>query len=184
MDQHATFAASGLGANSTVLLRKAAGANAPGVKAWFCGSSCYDSAFLTAGGNDVAGEFVAIETLPLNDKTVGLKGYKIGAGLAGNTPTYEGLRSYVTGRLFEQAARAVITDHGKNGLTRVRLLEALGAIHDFSGDGIVGATDVGARAPNGCYVLLQVKNGHFVRTSPTSKGLLDCGPQNLVEIGD
>ena len=65
VDKHATFAASGLGADSTVLLRKAAGANAPGVKAWFCGSSCYDRAFLTAGGNDVAGELVAIETTPV-----------------------------------------------------------------------------------------------------------------------
>jgi hypothetical protein len=181
--KHATFAASGLGAQSTVLLRKAAGTSAPGVKAWFCGSSCYDHTFLTSGGTDVAGEFIGIETTPLSDKTPGVKSYKGGASQTGSQPSYEGLRSFVTGRLFEQAARAIAKEHGDNGLTRVRLLAGLGAIHDFSGDGIVGATDIGARSPNGCYVLLQVKNGRFVRVNPLNKGLLDCGTENLVEIG-
>ena len=35
-------------------------------------------------------------------------------------------------------------------------------------------TDVGGRKVGPCGMILQIKNGKFVRVSPTKKGTLDC----------
>jgi hypothetical protein len=184
-DSTATVATSGLGRDSTVLLRKAAASHAPTVKAWYCGTSCYDDTFLSSGGNAVEGELIGIETTPLTDKDAvpALRTYSRTTRHAGEKPTYEGLRAYVTGLLFERSAKDVIGRFGSDGLTRVRLLDALHGIHDFDADGIVGATDVGGRAPTGCYVLLKVHADKFTRTNPSDKGALDCASDNLVRIG-
>jgi hypothetical protein len=103
-------------------------------------------------------------------------------GRAGDDASYEGLRAFVTGMLFEDAAKQMIDDHGDNGLTRVHLLDALGGIHDFTAGGIVGSTDVASGTPNGCSVLLHVVDGRFKRVNPADKAALDCGSQNLVEL--
>lgn len=35
---------------------------------------------------------------------------------------------------------------------------------------------------NGCFVLMQVKNGKFVRIWPKEKGTIDCNKRNVVDI--
>jgi hypothetical protein len=184
-DTGATFGASGLGRDSTVLLRQAAAGHAAEVKAWYCNASCYDSAFLADGGDAIEKQYVSIETTPFGDRSsVGsLRTYVRTTVQAGDGASYPGLRAYVAGLLFEQVAKQVVTDHGKDGLTRVRLLDALAAVHDFAAGGIVGPTDVGARTPNGCYVLVKVRDGRFTRINPADKGALSCGAGNLVELG-
>jgi hypothetical protein len=62
------------------------------------------------------------------------------------------------------------------------LLEALAGIHDFTGGGLVGPTNVGDRIPNGCTVVLHVHDGQFTRAHPTERGRLDCDPSNLVDL--
>ena len=185
-DTGATYAASGLGLDSTVTLREAAAGRAAEVKAWYCDAACYDASFLTDGGDAIEGQYVAIETTPFSDRSEVAEEriYVRTTTRAGDDTSYPGLRAYVAGTLFEQATRDVITEFGDDGITRVRLLDALGAIHDFTAGGIVGVTDVGSRTPTGCYVLLKVRDGRFVRTNPAAKGDLDCSPENLVEIGD
>ena len=63
---------------------------------------------------------------------------------------------------------------GVNGLTRARFLDEAAKIHDFTADGMLGPTDVGARKISPCGVVLQIKGGKFVRVSPTKKGTFDC----------
>lgn len=187
VDSGGTFAASGLGSASTIELRDAAEAKGvSGVRAWYCDARCYDTAFLDGGGTNVEDEYVVIETAPLSDRleVPGVRAY-VRAARRGNDPTsYDGLRSFTAGLLFEDALGKVVDEHGDNGLTRVALLEALGTIDAFTGDGIVGSTNVAEGTPSGCFVLLQVRNGKFARVSPTDAGSLDCGPQNLQTIGD
>jgi Periplasmic binding protein len=183
VDTGATFAASGLDLGSTQQLRQA-GATATGVHAWFCGSQCYDQAFLD---NDaVESQYVAIETAPLSDRVevAGVRSYVRAAHRADQDPTYEGLRAFAAGLLFQDAAEQVVDADGDDGLTRARLLEALGGVTSFTADGIIGSTDVAAGAPSGCFVLLQVRDGKFARVNPTAVGSLDCGPQNLQAVGD
>ena len=181
--KQATFARSGLGAASTVLLRKAAAAEAGAgtVKAWYCDASCDDPTFLTSGGAAVEGQLIDEGVNPLVDQHAvpAIGAFVRAMRHVGAAPSVPALESYSASLLFEQTARQVIQASGDNGLTRVRLLGAVGTIHAFNAGGILGATDVGARQPTGCFMLLTVKNGHFVRSYPTTPGQLDCGTQNL-----
>ena len=183
----ATFVSSGLGRDSTIELRRASDdAGVTGVEVWFCDARCYEPTFLTEGSVAVDDQYVAIETVPFTDrrKVPEMRSYLKATARNGETADYDALRAYVTGLLAEQALRAVIDAHGDDGITRAGLLDALAAIHDFTGAGLVGPTDVGGRAPNGCAVVLQVRDGEFTRVHPAERGSLDCGPQNLVELGD
>ena len=182
-DTHATFASSGLGLASTVLLRQSEQSHATDVKAWYCDASCYDAAFVDNGADAVEQEYISIETTPLGDHTPALRRYARSAVRSGDDATYAGLRGYVAGTLFENAAAQVVGDHGQDGLTRARLLDSLAGTHAFTAGGIVGPTDIGQRAPSGCFVMLKVRNGGFKRVNPTAKGSLDCSPGNLVEVG-
>lgn len=181
--QQATFARSGLGAGSTVQLRQAAAAN-PGsriVKAWYCDASCDDPSFLAAGGAAVEGQLVDVGLNPLLDqhRIPTMAAYVRAAKRLGTPTTLAGLESYSAGLLFERVARQVVAANGTNGLTRVRLLGAVAGVHDFDAGGILGITDVAGRQPTGCFALLRVHNGHFVRSFPVEPAGLDCGTQNL-----
>lgn len=181
--KQATFARTGLGATSTVQLRKAAAANSGSgtVKAWYCDATCADATFLTAGGATVEGQLIDLGVNPLVDQhsLPAMGAFVRAMRHTGAAPSVPALESYSASLLFEQTARQVIQASGDNGLTRVRLLGAAGTVHTFNAGGILGATDIAARQPNGCFMLLTVKNGHFLRSYPTAPGQLDCGPQNL-----
>ncbi len=182
----ATFARSGLGADSTVQLRKAAAANpgATGVTTWYCDSRCDDPAFLASGGTAVEGQLIddAANSLLDQHSVPAIATYARTVRRLGAVPTQAGVESYAAGMLFDQAVRQVVASSGTHGLTRARLLSAVGAIHDFNAAGILGPTDVGARAPNGCFQLLKVASGHFDREFPTTPGTLDCHAQNLQTV--
>jgi ABC-type branched-subunit amino acid transport system substrate-binding protein len=183
--KHATFAQSGLGATSTVRFRQAAAANpaASVVKAWYCDASCDDPSFLTSGGSAVEGQFVDLDVNPLSDQhRIPTMAAYVKATRTVTTPTTAGLESYSAGLLFEQVARQVVATNGPNGLTRAQLLTALSGVHSFDAGGILGVTDVAARQPTGCYMLLRVHGGRFVRSFPTTPAHLDCGTQNLQTV--
>ena len=181
--KHSTFARTGLGATSTVAFRKAAAADrgSATVKAWYCDASCDDPTFLASGGAAVEGQLVDLGVNPLSDQHAipAMGAFVRAIRHLGTPPSIPALESYSASLLFEQTARQVIQASGDNGLTRVRLLGTLGTVHAFNAGGILGSTDVAARKPTGCYALLTVKNGHFVRSFPTAPGQLDCGDQNL-----
>jgi hypothetical protein len=181
----ATFVSSGLGVGSTRLLRTAAAGRAPDVAIWFCDARCYDASFPADGGDAVDGQYVAIETALLSDRSEiqALRSYVRNSKRAEHDPSYEGLRAFVAGMLFENAAKQVIAEHGENGITRVRLIDALAGIQEFTAGGIVGPTDIASGTPNGCYVLTQIEDGRFTRVNPEDKAVIDCGSENLVELG-
>jgi hypothetical protein len=183
--KQATFARSGLGAASTVQLRKAAAANPAScvVKAWYCDASCDDPTFLASGGPTVEGQAIDLGVNPLSDQHhIPTMAAYVKATRTVAAPSIPGLESYSAGLLFEQAARQVVAASGPNGLTRARLLTAVSGVHAFNAGGILGVTDVAARTPTGCFVLLRVHNGRFVRTFPTTPASLDCGTKNLQNV--
>jgi ABC-type branched-subunit amino acid transport system substrate-binding protein len=182
---NATFVSSGLGRDSTIELRGAADrAGVTGVGAWYCDARCYDPSFLTEGATAVEGEYVAIETVPFGDRrrVPAMRTYLAATARDGETPDYDGLRAYVTGMLTQQALGAVVDAHGKGGITRTALLDALAAVRGFTAEGLIGPTEVGDRTPNGCTVVLQVRDGKFARVDPEERGSLDCDAENLVEL--
>jgi len=178
----ATFARSDLPFTSTINLRKEAEAHAfTGVKAWFCLAQCYQTTFLQQGGTAVEGQFVQIHTSPFEDAASipAIKRYLA----AGGPRNQVGLESAAAGYLFQAAANQVIAAEGKHGLTRKALLAAIAEIDDFTAGGILGVTDVGGRVPNGCFVMMKVVNGKFVRAEPAGTAQLSCGDQNLLTVG-
>jgi ABC-type branched-subunit amino acid transport system substrate-binding protein len=186
IDKQANLAWSFLGYQSTVNLRKAAvGKDTQGVKAWFCLDQCYTRPFLTQGETAVNGEYVQIEVNPFEESRSipPMRSYLKFTKKDGVTPSITGEESFAAGMLFEQVARQVVADAGSAGLTRVALIGALEEVHDFTAGGILGATDVAGSAPNGCFVMLQVRSGHFVRVYPESKATLSCGKDNLLTVG-
>ena len=115
------------------------------MKAWYCDASCYDAAFVDqrrrrggAGVHQHRDNTAGRSTSPASAATRSATG--------GDDATYAGLRGYVAGTLFEDAAAQVVGDHGQDGLTRARLLDALAGTHAFTAGGIVGPTDIGQRA--------------------------------------
>ncbi len=179
----ATFAASGLGPDSTLELRRAAAsAGTNDVEAWYCDARCYDATFSVNA--DADGEYVAIETVPFEDRreVPELRAYLKATARAQHPPSYEGLRAYVAGVLFEDAVAPIVAEHGDDGLSRQRLLASLATIDAFTARGLIGPTDVGTRTPNGCYALLQIDAGRFTRVSPSERGTLDCGTDNLIVL--
>jgi hypothetical protein len=178
----ATFGRSDLPFSSTIKLRtEAAGQNVTTVKAWYCLAQCYVPSFLDQGGANVDGEFVQIGTNPFEDASTiaAMKRYLT----AGGPQSEVGLEAYSAGLLFEGAAKQVVQTDGKNGLTRIALLERVAATNDFNAGGILGTTQVGNRVPNGCFVMMKVEGGKFVRAEPAAHNQLSCGDQNLMTVG-
>jgi len=174
----ATFGRSDLPFTSTVALRaEAAAQGVTGVKAWFCLAQCYQPPFLSQGGAKVEGQFVQIGTNPFEDAASipAMKKYLS----AGGPHNEAGLESASAGLLFQTAAGQVIADVGKAGLTRAALLKAVAGTTSFNAGGILGATNVGGRVPTGCFVMMKVAGGKFVRAEPATTGQLSCGAQNL-----
>jgi ABC-type branched-subunit amino acid transport system substrate-binding protein len=178
---NSNYAQSGLTYQSSVLLRKEAEIQGvTSVKVWDCFIACYDPGFLQAGGSAVEGEFIDLPYLPSNET-------KSNAMLA-NYVKYTGkanlngfsIDAFAAGVLLRDAVQAATKSGGNNALTRKAVLSALNNTHKFDADGMVGVSDVGARAPTPCFMLMQVQNGQFKRVYPKKPGTLDCNKRNLV----
>ena len=89
----------------------------------------------------------------------------------GFQPDVFALFGWTSARLFTQALQQA----GPNP-TRQNVLAALRSIHSFDSNGIIPAADpAGKHAPQ-CWLNMQVKNGKFVRTSPSPPSGFICNP--------
>ena len=52
----------------------------------------------------------------------------------------------------------------------------------FDAGGMIGTTNIPQSIPSPCFVLMQLKDGKYVRETPAKKGTLDCNPKNAVSI--
>jgi hypothetical protein len=178
-----TIAQCGNPPGCTIKLRKEAklqGVNT--VKVWDCNTTCYDPTFIPQGGADVEGEYVAIGVLPFEEtKANPMEANFIKYTGRDKANVYSTL-AFATGLLLRDAVNAVVKDQGVDAVTRKNLFTALGNVHKFDADGIIAATpDLAAKKISPCYVLLQVKNGKFVRVNPTKVGTFDCNPKNVIQ---
>jgi hypothetical protein len=95
-------------------------------------------------------------------------------------------QAFTAGLFFRDVVNAIVAADGNNGLTRARFLEEAANQHDFTaevdGDAMIGPTDVGGHKVSGCFVLMQVKDGEFVRVFPKAKNTLNCDKKNVVKV--
>jgi hypothetical protein len=173
--------------NTSVALRKEAKLQGvTDVKVWDCGTQCYDQKFLEQGGADVDAQYVDTLYLPFLDA----KERKVNKMLANfvkftgedKAGGLGGVYSWSAGIAFRDAVNAVVKQGGVNALTRKALLEQLNKIHGFDAEGMFGKIDLAGRKASPCHVLLQVKNGDFVRIAPTKPGTFDCNPKNVIKV--
>ncbi len=168
----------------TVLLRKEAALQGlTGVKVWDCGSACYDPQFLASGGQDVEGQYVDTTFLPFLSKA-DQKANKMAANFvkytgAANAASF-GAYTWAAGIAFRDAVNQIVKTDGVNGITRKSILAALGKMHSFDAEGLIGEIDLAGRSISACDVTLQVKDGEFVRVHPTKPGTYSCSPDNVV----
>jgi Periplasmic binding protein len=172
---NSTYARNGLDYKGTVLMRKEAqvqGVNT--VKVWDCTTQCYDKRLIQEGGKAVEGQYVWLNSLPFEDKGSNaeldtfLKYVKNPDGFS--------LQAWVSGEIFARAVEDTIAanDGDVNAITRVNLLKAVRAMHDFDANGLVPKIDVGRKIGSACLVGMRVQDGKFVRIDPTTPGTFDC----------
>jgi len=173
-------------ANAMVLMRKEATLQGvTGVKVWDCGVGCYDKDFLSSGGGDVEDQYVDTLFLPFYDK-----GDQKANEQTGNFVKYTGsdkvasfgAYAWAAGLAFRDAVNAAVKSNGGvNGVTRKTIFEELNKIHKFDAEGMFAPIDLAGRQISDCSVTMQVKNGKFVRVSPTKAGTFKCWKDGTVE---
>jgi hypothetical protein len=149
---------------------------------WEC-FSCYTNT-VKENASVMEGEYVSLAYLPFEDGNVNRT--------LGHFIKYVGLDKadefsvlgWSATLAFAQAARAVIEEHGANGLTRSAFLdEGIPTLKGFDAGGMLGTVDIPAKRLSSCFVLVQLQQGEFHRVHPKKKkGTLDCKPSNHVEF--
>jgi Periplasmic binding protein len=187
-DKGSTYAESISDYKSSVQLRKEAkvqGVNS--VKVWGCALQCYDAKFLSEGGADVEGQYSSLFFVPFEEakQNKSINAFLKNVGGRSKADGF-GAQSWAAGLFFRDVVNNVVKAHGNNGLTRARFLEEAAKVHDFraaiGGEGMLGPTDVGGKKLNGCFALMQVKGGKYVRVFPKEKGTLNCDSKNVATI--
>jgi hypothetical protein len=179
-----TYALSGSDYKSTLLLRREAKVQGvSSVKVWDCTLQCYDERFLREGGADVEGQYAAIAFVPFEEakQNRSIAEYLRAVGGKDQASAF-GAQAWAAGLFFRDVADKVAAGNGDNALTRAAFLGEAAKVHDFSADGMLGPTDVGGHKNNGCFVLMQVRHGKFVRIWPKEKGTIDCNKSNIVDV--
>jgi ABC-type branched-subunit amino acid transport system substrate-binding protein len=145
------------------------------VKVWDCALQCYDRRTIEEGGDAVEDQYVTLFFVPFEEakqnKSIGNFLKNVGGREKADG---FGAQAWAAGLFFRDVVNKVAEANGNNGLTRARFLEEAANVHDFTADGMLGPTDVGGRKISPCGVILQVRDGKFVRVSPKKKGTLDC----------
>jgi hypothetical protein len=153
------------------------------VKVWTCPFSCYDQTLIGAGGANVEGQSITSTTVPFEEARAvpALARYLSAVGGVTHATGF-GVQAWITGLLFRDVVAGIARTAGVNGLTRGAFLAGVRAEHAYTGDGILGATDIGGRRPSDCYLVLTVHGGRFTRAYPKAPASFDCRATNTRTI--
>jgi hypothetical protein len=175
-DAGVNYARSGLAFDSTVKMRTEAASQGVDMLIWDCSLQCYDEGLVAPENVAVVeGQYVYTPFLPFLGASSEAKQNKMLRNFLKNTEKTDGfaVQAFAAGLFFTQAVEEA-TGGDNNNLTRAGLLEAAEGITEFDADGMLAPTNVGGREASGCYVLMQVRDGEFVRVHPKKKGTFDC----------
>ena len=181
---NSTLVTDGLDVTSDIKLRKEANVQGvTSVKVWDCVFTCYDRNFITLGGSDVEGEYVSSGIVPFEeaDASKGVQEYLDAVGGISKASGF-GSGAFLAALFFRDVINSLVAASGNNGLTRAAFLAAAKNQHSFTGDSMTAPIDMGARRGSGCFMLMQVQHGQFVRVYPAEKGKFDCSAANAVTL--
>ncbi len=149
---------------------------------WQCTGACYDQKYIETGGSVTEGTYMWLAYLPFGEAKSNKALATMVKNIGPSKTTGLGVYSYVAGLAFQQVMNDVVAEKGVNGVTRQNLLDGLKQLTSFDAGGIIGTTDIANKKTSSCFVLIQVKNGKFVRVHPTKAGTFDCRKSNYVTI--
>lgn len=145
------------------------------------GTQYYDGALLDEPGAE--GLYVEMNTVPFEeaDQVPAMRQYLDAYEATGTktAPTSLGVQSFSAGLLFATAA----SNAGSN-LTRENLVAEIKKIEKWDGGGLHFPTVPGSRERTGCFALVQVRDGKFVRAYPEKPGTFECEDANTVPVTD
>lgn len=172
-------------ANQALLIRNEATLQGidPTSVLWEC-ASCYGNSLITDNAKAFEGEVQFLGFLPFEEasanKTVAnfVKYMK----QVGGTPDQFAAYSYAAVLAFADAVNGVVKTDGVNGLTRTNLITGIKGLTDFDAGGMLGKRSFKDGKTTSCFLMVQFKNGKWVRQYPTKKGTFDCKSSNAIEI--
>ena len=147
-----------------------------------CTTACYDAKYIKDGGSSSEGTYLWTSFLPFEEASTNPAMKTMVKNVGATKVTGLGLYSYVAGMAFQQVMKDVVAKQGVNGVTRQNLLDSLKKLTSFDAGGIIGSVDIANKKTSPCFVLIQVKNGKFVRVSPSKKGTFDCTKSNYATV--
>ncbi|MEZ5144158.1 MAG: ABC transporter substrate-binding protein [Acidimicrobiales bacterium] len=125
----------------------------------------YNDKYPKDAGATADGTFVRLTAWPFEeaDQNPAMKQYleALKAAVPDAAPELLGVQAFSAGLLFATAAK----NAGSN-LTRETLFEELKKIHKWNGGGLQGTSDPGGNVPSTCFIIMEVKDGGFVRKYP------------------
>jgi len=160
--------------------REAASQGDDSVELWMCVSTCYDPAFVEAGGDLAVGTQVVLTNLPFEEANANEELQTFVDRV--ETRNSFAIQSWIAARLFEAAVRQVVDAEGPNGLTRASLLTGLDTIEGFDADGLIGPTTPSEKVPAPCIVVVEATADGFERVFPEAEGEFSCGDYTTVEL--
>jgi len=184
-EDNSNYSMNALAANSALLIRNEAqlqGLDTSKIL-WEC-VSCYGNEIVPKNADAFEGEVQFLGFLPFEEASVNktvanfLKYMK----QVGGTPDQFSAYAYAATLAFADAVKAVVQANGVNGLTRADLVTAIKTLTDFDANGMVGKRSFKTGKTTSCFMMVQFKNGKWVRQYPSKKGTFDCKASNLVSI--
>lgn len=149
---------------------------------WYCpGAICYSQQFLAAGPV-VNNTYTDTWFAPTEESSV-VKGVKEYLNNIGSDPVDGfGEVAFAAGLVFRNAVQQVVKLDGPNGVTRANLLSVLSKTGITTADGMLAPTNIGARTPTDCLMLLQDQNDKWQQVYPAKAGTFNCSPSNIETV--
>lgn len=139
---------------------------------YLLGATAYDTAMLELGGQAMEGARIVSHVAMIEEAASNPEMQRYIQWLKRTAPdvkpSYFGMFAWSSGMLFTEAARKA----GPN-LTRQGMIQALRGFTNWDGNGIHAPQNVGGRKTTDCFMVIAVKDGRFVRETP-SRGFR-CG---------
>ncbi len=153
-------------------------------------SNFYNQKYPDQAGETANGTFIRLTVWPFEeaDSNPAMAAYldALEAAVPGAIPELLGVQAFSAALLWATAVQQL----GSN-VTRQGVIENLSNTHAWDGGGMHGTGDPGDRIPPGCFIMLRISDGKFVREYPlededteiyqAGKGF-DCSPDNTAEL--
>jgi len=166
--------------DSLINTQNEAAAQGVDIKVYTSTTACYDKDFLKSETSE--GTYVWLPYLPIEDAAVSKPVKTMVTAIGKDKIDGFGILAWQSALLFQAGVNAVVESKGVNGLTRANLLEAFATMTSFNADGMRGEFNPSEKSGSGCFVLMKVTGGKFVREFPKQKGKLECKANNYLNV--